>query len=221
MTLTVGEAPTRLTRPLVDAIEQAAQSAGGSDVVVTGVTAITARESERTITNLNYSLTFAVIAGLALIALAFRDGRIAVVAFLPNALPILATGSLLFLTGRGMQFTSVIALTVAFGIAVDDTVHFLNGYRHLPPDGNDLDKRLVRTSRRIGPVLIGTTLVVIAGLATTATSGLPTIVLFGKLMTVTLASALVGDLLFLPALMAGFARTWFTRDPDSDMSRHC
>ena len=47
---------------------------------------------------------------------------------LANTLPLFATGALLFLLGRGMQFTSVIALTVAFGIAVDDTIHYINRF---------------------------------------------------------------------------------------------
>ena len=218
VTLTIHEAPTHETRPLVDRIEQAARQAGGADVVATGVTAITARESERAIANLHLSLSFAVIAGLALIALAFRDVRFGAIAFLPNALPILATGSLLFLLGRGMQFTSVIALTVAFGIAVDDTIHFLNGYRQLRGDGNSLAGRLMVVSKRIGPVLIGTTLVIVTGMTTTLTSGLPTINLFGKLVMVTLASALIGVLLFLPALMAGPARSWFDPKTQSELA---
>jgi len=120
----------------------------------------------------------------------------------------------LFVLGSGMQFTSVIALTVAFGVAVDDTIHFLNGFRHLPPEGG-LSDRLTRTSRRIGPVLIGATAVLITGMTTTLTSALPTIALFGKLVMITLASALVGDLFFLPAIMAGPARSWFTPKPSS------
>ena len=219
VTLTIREAPTYETRPLVDRIAAAARRAGGGDVVATGFTVLTTQESERSITNLNLSLSFAVIAGLALIGLAFRDARIGVIAFLPNALPILATGSLLFLLGRGMQFTSVIALTVAFGIAVDDTIHFLNGYRHWRAEGDDLGDRLLRNTHRTGPVLIGTTVVIITGMTTTLTSGLPTINLFGKLVMVTLASALVGVLLFLPALMAGPARSWFDPKTQSKPAR--
>ena len=65
--------------------------------------------------------------------------------------------------------------------------------------------------RSFGPVLIGTTLVIIAGLSTTLTSGLPTISLFGWIAATALAIAIVGDLVILPALMAGFARGWFDR----------
>jgi len=59
--------------------------------------------------------------------------------------------------------------------------------------------------------MTGTTLIIVAGLETTLISGLPTIVLFGTLVGATLISALIGDLLILPALMAGPARIWFDR----------
>ena len=212
VSVSVHEAPTRIMRPLVDRIEAAAQAAGGAEVVATGMAAMTSRESDRTIRNLGYSLGFAVLVGLALISLAFRSYKIGIIAFLPNALPILATGSLLFLSDRGMQFTSVIALTVAFGIAVDDTIHFINAFQRMRIGTPTLAERLTLTSRVIGPVLASTTLIIVVGLLTTLTSGLPTISLFGQLAIVTLATALIADLLLLPALMAGPARSWFTTE---------
>ena len=206
--LTLHEASTAETERIVDQIEAAARAAGGRDVTVTGIAVLTARESIRTINSLRFSLTLAVIAGLGAMMIAFRNWRIGVVAFLPNVLPVVATGGLLFLSGRGMQFTSVLSLTVAFGIAVDDTIHYLNRFMMAPGTG-PLDERLIEASRRVGPVLVGTTVIIIAGMATTLTSGLPTVVLFGQLVSLTLVVALVGDLVVLPALMAGPLRRWF------------
>ena len=141
--------------------------------------------------------------------LAFRDWRVGVVALLPNALPIFSTGALLYISGRGMQFTSVLSLTVAFGIAVDDTIHYLSRFRMSAAPS--MRVRLIDTSRHIGPVLVGTTAIIIAGLSTTFVSEMPTMRLFGELAAVTLAAALIGDLVVLPALMAGVARRWFER----------
>jgi uncharacterized protein len=210
VTVNVHEMPTAQAQPLIDKIENAAQSAGGPDVKVTGVTVLVARESDRTINNLFWSLTLAVLAGVVAIMLAFRDWRVGVVALLPNALPILATGALLFVTRSGMQFTAVMSLTVAFGIAVDDTIHYLARFK-TSGLGLKLPDRLIETSRHIGPVLVGTTAIIIAGLATTTISQMPTIILFGELAGITLSTALIGDLLVLPALMAGVARPWFER----------
>ncbi|MCB1487814.1 MAG: MMPL family transporter [Bauldia sp.] len=208
VTVNVHEMTTSEAKPLIDEIEAAARKAGGPGVQITGVTVLTARESDRTINNLFWSLTLAVVAGVGAIMLAFRDWRMGVVALLPNALPIFATGAILFIVGAGMQFTSVLSLTVAFGIAVDDTIHYLNRFR-LSGASLRLPDRLVDTSRHIGPVLVGTTAIIIAGLSTTFVSEMPTIKLFGELATVTLAVALLADLLVLPALMAGVAHSWF------------
>ncbi len=209
ITASVVETSTQETRPLIDNVIAAARAAGGEDVEVTGVTVITVLESARTIDHLNISLSLSVVANLGVIAIAFRSLPVGLLSFLPNILPILATGAILFLTGRGMQFTGVIALTVAFGIAVDDTVHFLNRYLILGRAGSAMPDRLVETTRHVGPVLFGTTIIIIAGLSATLTSGLPTIGLFGQIAATALTIALIGDLLFLPSLMHGFGQRWF------------
>ena len=123
------------------------------------------------------------------------------------------TGGFLFLLGRGLQFNGVLALTVAFGIAVDGTIHYLNHFLRSDGDSLALKERLVWTSRTIGPQLFGTTAVIVTGLAATQTSEMPTVALFGMLAAVTLVIGLVGDLIVLPALMAGVAKRWFTKDP--------
>lgn len=210
ITATTREMSSSQAAELVDRVEQAIAATGVDGVKVTGVTVINARESTRTISNLNASLLLSVFANLLVIALAFGGLSFGIVSFLPNMLPILTVGTMLFLAGRGMQFTSVIALTVAFGVAVNDSVHFINRFLHTDNDGS-LSGRLIETSRRIGPVIIGTTLIIIAGMSTTLTSGMPTIGLFGKIASLTLVAGIIGDLIILPALMGGPGRRWFDR----------
>ena len=205
--------PTYEIAGMITKIETAVHAAGGSDVVVTGVTVVNSREGGRTIATLNLSLMLSVVANLGVIALAFRSVPIGLLSFLPNILPLLATGSYLFLSKQGMQFTSVVALTVAFGIAVDGSVHFLNRFRLPENAALPFDQRLVETCRQVGPVLFGTTLIIIAGLSTTLTSGMPSVSLFGWIAALTLAVALIGDLVILPGLMAVFARRWFEPAP--------
>ncbi len=211
VTVSIHELRTGETEALADAVEKAAKAAGGNDVEVTGFTVLNSREGARTISNLNLSLSLSVLANLVVIAFAFRSIAVGVVSFLPNFLPIVATGALLFVTGSGMQFTSVIALTVAFGIAVDGSVHFLNRFLLTGHGTARLSERLIETSKHVGPVLAGTTLIIVAGLSTTLTSGLPTISMFGRIAALTLAVALIGDVVVLPALMAGLAQRWFGR----------
>jgi predicted RND superfamily exporter protein len=209
VTANIHEAPNYVTTPLLDRIEAAAKAAGGDDIAVTGATVVTNRESTRTISNLNFNLATAVVGDILLLVFAFRNLPIGIVSSLANTLPLFATGALLFILGRGMQMTSVIALTVAFGIAVDDTIHYINRFLVHGNPAHSLRERLIEASRDVGPVLIGTTLIVICGLSTTLTSGLPTIALFGYIAAITLVVAVVGDLVVMPALIFGVAKRWF------------
>ncbi|MCW5698033.1 MAG: MMPL family transporter [Bauldia sp.] len=212
VTVMLREMRTADTKRIVDAVEAAAWTAA-PDAIVTGGVVLSAREATRTIRGLNLSLALDVILTIVLIGLAFRKPAIGIVALIPNLLPIAATGSILFFLGDGMQFTSVVSLTIAYGIAVDDTVHYLNTLMHETRPGR-LWQRLVEGSRRVGPVLVGTTLVIVTGMMMTLTSGLPTVALFGMLAMASLTVALVGDLLFLPAIIAGPARRWFRTRAD-------
>jgi hypothetical protein len=213
ISLSTRDARAATVKDLVDRVESAAQAAGGRDVIVTGVTVVVAREATRTIANLNGNLLGAILSGLLVILIAFRCWRIAATSVIPNVLPLLGAGGLIYLSGNGMQFSSVLALTIAFGIAVDGTIHYFNYFFSFADDSNSLRENLVETSRRIGPQLFGTTAVIVVGLMTTQLSHMPTIQLFGKLVAATLVIGLVGDLVVLPALMAGAAKRWFTRHP--------
>ena len=213
---TVRDAPTEELEPLIEQVEQAAHKAGGSDIIITGVTALTTREGARTIGNLNGSLTIAIFADLSIMMLAFRNWSIGLLAVFSNTVPVLATCALLVLFGRGMQFSTVIAMTVAFGVTVDETTHLLNWFIHERRRRAGIGDRLVETARHMGPVLIGTTIIILGGLATTLTSGLPTVVLFGLVTGAALCFALVGDLFILPALIAGPARRLFERKEERE-----
>jgi len=208
VSVSVKEMPTYVTLPLIAEIEAAVHQAAGPDAIVTGVTVVTARESTRTIDDLNVSLTFAILGDLTIMILAFRNFWVGFLAVLSNTLPVLGTCAILFLMGRGMQLNTVIALIVAFGVTVDETTHYLNHFLH-HGRAKKLGDRLVETTREVGPVLISTTVIILCGLATTLSSGLPTVTMFGLITALTLLFALVGDLFFLPALIAGPTRRWF------------
>ncbi len=216
VTVYIVERPTAETAAIVNEIEAAAQSVA-PDAIVTGATVVGAREATRTIGNLNRSLGLAALTALTLVAIALRSVSAGLVAALPNLLPIVGVGALLYALGLGMQLTSVVSLTIAFGIAIDDTIHYLN-VLFLTRNGT-LRERMISSSRTVGPVLIGTTVVLIGGLTMTQSSGLATIALFGLLAISSLAVALVGDLIFLPAIIFGPGRRLFERRQKRDERR--
>jgi len=108
----------------------------------------------------------------------------------------------MYLVGWGLQFTSLVAFTVGFGIAVDSTIHVLNRYRLEKSDEVDVPTALRRTITRVGPAVIISTIVLAAGIGTSLLSELPMVSLYGTIVVIVLLASMVGALLFLPALMA-------------------
>jgi len=101
-----------------------------------------------------------------------------------------------------LQLTTVLSLTIAFGIAVDDTTHFLSHYLHARrEEGRDHNEAVKHTMERIGGAIVATTLILCSGTGIVATSNLPQVALFGTLFVITLALALIGDVFILPALL--------------------
>jgi len=149
----------------------------------------------------------AIVVVILLIGFAFRSAQISALSVVPNLFPIVTAGTVIYLTGGGLEYASVISLTVAFGIAVDDTIHFLNRLRFETDRQPSLDDAVYQTIAKIGPVLVLTTIVLVVGLAVTIFSDLPAMRKFGELFISTLAAALVGDVLILPAIVLSL-RKW-------------
>lgn len=171
------------------------------NIRVTGLSSVSAVQSSTMINQLNQGLLGAVILVIVLIGFAFRSREVALLSIVPNLLPIAAAGAGLYLQNLGLEYASVIGLTVAFGLAVDDTIHFLNRL-HLERSRTDSQREAVyATLRHIGPVLMLTTITLVCGLAVTILSELPSMRQFGGLAMTTLIAALIADLLILPAII--------------------
>jgi len=195
-------------RGLADDLEQmtGAAIAKYDDVTVeiTGISALSARESAPMIRMLAVSVFGAVMLVVVLIGISFRSLRAAAYSFVPNLIPIALGGLVLYALDRGLTYQATIALTLAFGIAVDDTIHFLY---HVGQDGWDrVGERVSHTMRKLGPILIVTTLVLGVGFAVTLLSTLPSIRGFGEISIAVLFFALFADLLVLPALIMRFQK---------------
>ncbi|MGI9409075.1 MAG: MMPL family transporter, partial [Hyphomicrobiaceae bacterium] len=123
--------------------------------------------------------------------------------------PIFLTGTVLWLSGNGLQFASIIAITVAFALAIDSTIHFLNRYHieeaRLGP-GAGYRESLIASVHHIGPAIVLTTIVLALGLGVTMLSDLPSLRLFGRLTAVCLFASLIGQLIILPATIAFYRR---------------
>ncbi|MEX0853927.1 MAG: MMPL family transporter [Bauldia sp.] len=171
----------------------------GYQISVTGLAAIAARNSASMIGKLSTGLTLEMLVIAGLLALAFRSLFVGAIAVLPGIFPIVIAGAVLWWFGEGLQFASIVALTVAFGLGLSATIQFLNRLRLEYRPGEDPEAGVRRATALVGPALILTSLVLAFGLGVTIFSDLPSLRLFGWLGGFTLIAALAGDLLILPA----------------------
>ena len=186
--------------PIVDRIDQ--QLSGlrakypGYKIGVTGLSVISARNSALMIDKLSRGLTIEIVFVAAFIGIAFWSPVVMLISILPGLFPIVFTGSLLLVLGQGLQFASVIALTVSFGLGLSATIHFLN---RLQIEDTDPDPAVgvERATILVGPPLILTSAVLACGLAMTVLSSLPSLRLFGWLSAVAMIAALFADLFML------------------------
>jgi predicted RND superfamily exporter protein len=169
----------------------------GYEVAVTGLAAIAARNSANMIEKLNRGLTveFAIVA--MFIGLAFRSWVVMLACILPGIFPVVMSGTLLYVLGEGLQFASVVALTVSFGLGLSATIHFLNRLRLESKPGVTSDVAVERATVLVGPALILTTVVLACGLVVTVFSDLPSLRMFGWLSAFSMVAALVADLFIL------------------------
>jgi predicted RND superfamily exporter protein len=198
--------------PVVDGLDKALNDVRakhpGYEIAVTGLSAVAARNSASMIGKLNRGLTIEIIFVAAFIGLAFRSFIVMLVSILPGVFPILLSGALLYAMGEGLQFASIVALTVSFGLGLSATIHFLNRLRLEDSPDRDPAIAVERATVLVGPALILTSVVLACGLAVTVFSDLPSLRLFGWLSAFAMIAALTADLLILrPTAMYLFALT--------------
>jgi len=177
-------------------------------ISVTGLPAIAARNSARMISQLSESLPICVAFAAMLLALAFRSVFVGLVSLLPGLYPVVASGAIIQWSGGGLEFASVVALLVVFGLAIDALIHFFNRL--------SLEERVepraeiaIRNARvLVGPAIILTTLVLAFGLGVTVFSDLPSLRTFGFVCGTTLLASLLADLVFLPGLIMLVRKIW-------------
>ncbi len=156
------------------------------------------------------SLLQGLLTGLLLVAIimamVFKNLKLIVISLLPNLLPLLFAGALLGFFGIPLEATISVVFAIVFGIAVDDTIHFLGRYRICTAKGLNKEEALRVTFEDTGRALIITTLSLFFGFMILLFSVHAPSVTIGILVSVTLIAALILDLLLLPVLIRRFLK---------------
>jgi len=190
-----------------DALEAVARQADVRQI--SGLPMVLRHEPVVIVRELSLGLGLACLLATCLIAFAFRSLTMIPVLILPNVLPLAVTAAALYpFYGGHITPTAMLALTVAFGIAVDDSIHFLNRAQRERLGGKSTSEALVVAINRTSRPMIVTTLLISLGISVTFFSAFNTVKLFGGMLILTFITALVADLLVLPGLLK---MRWTTR----------
>ncbi len=150
------------------------------------------------------SMAFVLIAGI--MAWVFRDARMTMVALIPNVLPLLLVAAAMALAGIAIKVSTAIIFTIAFGIAVDDTIHLLGKLRIELLKGRSVPLAMKRSFLSSGKAVVITSIMLCSGFVSLVFSGFASVFYMGLLVSLTLAFALAADLLLLPLLVIRLIR---------------
>jgi len=171
----------------------------GNDVVITGFPVLMSVEFTTLIDQLRDSLLIAILLGILIVGVATRSPFITLAALTPNLLPIFFVLVFLYMRGGTINLSEVVALTIAFGIAIDNAVHLINVYDAEKRQGKETRHALASAIEGVGPALTAGTVIICVSTLVTQISALPVVPVLGQLMISTLFVALIANLLILPA----------------------
>lgn len=200
---------------LVDEIGAEADSLFPSDnykVRLTGTAVVFMKGMQYMVRNLAQSLALAIVLIMLLLAFMFRSWRMVAVSLVPNIIPLLVTAGLMGWLDIAIKPSTVLVFSIAFGISVDDTVHFLAKYRQELSFNNwDIKRSVILALREVGLSMIYTSVVLFFGFSIFTFSQFGGTKALGLLVSITLFVAMFSNLLLLPSLLLTFERALTTQ----------
>ena len=149
-------------------------------------------------------LGFAIIIVSCIMALLFKNWRMVFISLVPNILPLLIAGGLLGFLDIALEAGVAILFAIVFGIAVDDTIHFLSKFKLVRDKGHSVEEAIHITFLETGKAICLTSVVLFFGFLVMLFSVNPASVTVGTMISVTLFTALISDLLLIPVLIRNF-----------------
>ena len=171
---------------------------------LTGDAYLNARAMDSFVRDLYSSLLTASLMIFVLIGLLFWSVRIGLIAMIPNVTPLFLTLSYMWLRGYEMNAGNVVVFSISLGIAVDDTIHYLTRFREELAASGDVREAVFRAGHSTGRAIVLTSLFIVSGLAVLLLSDFVPTRRFAELTSITMLTALFGDLLLLPASLVLF-----------------
>ena len=177
------------------------------DVLVTGSSVTSFKGTQYLLKNLFTSLGLAILLISMFMAIMFSSTRMVIMSLTPNVIPLIFTAALMGFTGIPIKASTILVFSIAFGISVDNTIHFLAKYRQeLNLTNWDIRKSVVLALRETGMSMVYTSVVLFFGFGIFSISSFGGTQAMGILVSITLLVAVTSNLILLPSLLTGLER---------------
>ena len=171
-------------------------------VKITGKSLLFLKGTKYLIKNLILSLSLAILLIALFMAFLFRSVKMIIISLIPNLLPLIITAGVMGFTGIPLKPSTILVFSIAFGISVDDTIHFLAKYRQeLIANGWKINKAVFSALRETGISMFYTSIVLFFGFSVFLSSNFGGTQALGGLVAVTLMMAMLANLILLPSLL--------------------
>ncbi len=172
------------------------------DVTLTGKTLGYLKGTKFLIKNLLLSLFLAILLISLMITYLFRSYKMVIISLIPNILPLLFTAGVMGFFNIPIKPSTILVFSIAFGISVDDTIHFLVKYRQeLMANNWKIRKSVFASLRETGISMFYTSIVLFFGFSVFMTSSYGGTIALGGLVSTTLLFAMLANLILLPSLL--------------------
>jgi len=181
-------------------------------VTVTGTSVVFLKGTDYLVENLFTSLTLAIILIASIMSFLFSSFRMVLVSLTPNLIPLITTAGLMGYFNIPIKPSTILIFSIAFGITVDDTIHFLAKYRQeLKYHKWNIKEATHIALRETGGSMIYTSIILFFGFGVFTASSFGGTVALGTLVSLTLAVAVLADLIILPSLLLSLDKALTTK----------
>ncbi len=171
-------------------------------VNITGKSLLFLKGTKYLIKNLILSLSLAIFLIALFMAFLFRSFKMIIISLIPNLLPLIITAGVMGFSGIPLKPSTILVFSIAFGISVDDTIHFLAKYRQeLIANGWKINNAVFAALRETGISMFYTSIVLFFGFSVFMSSNFGGTQALGGLVAVTLMMAMLANLILLPSLL--------------------
>jgi hypothetical protein len=178
------------------------------DVSVTGKALVFQKGTHYLVNNLILSLSLAIFLIALFMAWMFRSFKMILISLIPNLLPLIITAGVMGFVGVPIKPSTILVFSIAFGISVDDTIHFLAKYRQeLIANNWKIKKSVFAALRETAVSMFYTSIVLFFGFSVFTISSFGGTVALGALVSITLLFAMLSNLLLLPTLLLSLERS--------------